>query len=540
MATGTGILNDIATAGALLRISDEKKDAQGKRVSFDETLKNHKEKIAAFAAEYGIKLQWFEEVMSGGSALDERKELVDLLNQIEKFNAIIVMELPRLARQGTISQLIKEKVIQYRKLIITLNPFQIYDMANNPMDAMFYDFGSAMAEYERRLTGARIKENKLIMSRSGLNASGKVPMGYRRNPNTKLLEIYEDEAKVVRMLFQMITEGKGLTKITEEMNQMGYKSRDGNYFCRNTLKGMLKRETYKGTMVYNDFIRNGKKKEIKDTIRIENAHPAIIEPELFDAVQNIRMNRSERFGQVNREREGGSRSIVKDLLFCATCGKKLRIAYEAKRGKPHIRKCSDWKSDGSKCNMSGMPADDLGKIVLQHVFIRKEELDQKIKELKSDDFSNYKEELEKQIAELETLKKKLQMEFRTIMNSEKKYEMQKEETGYEDDFEEEMIAEDKQKNKTARAKVQQKLQDLNDKLQNIGTPANEVKKFQQTVNIIQQLTKNPSEEKMNILLKRIIHKIYYSRELPEELAQLGAKNPLRLAFPATIQIEYIQ
>lgn len=541
MAGTVEILESVKTAGALLRISDEKKNAQGKRVSFEETLKNHKEKITEFVTDHKIKTEFFEEVLSGGSQLEKRTELVELLDNIEKFDAIIVMELPRLARQGEISQHIKTKVIKYRKLIITLNPFQIYDMANNSMDALFYDFGSALAEYERRLTGARIKENKLIMSRAGLNASGSVPLGYVRNGQTKKLEIDETKAPIVREAFRLYQEGLGFNRIAEELNKAGYTGKAGNRFGRNTLKSMLTCETYKGFVVYHNVIKNGTKKEIIDTVRIPEAHPAIIDPEVFDALQQVRENRAERFGQINsREKDNVFPSILKDLLFCPVCGRKIRIAYEAKRKNHHIRKCYDWALTNKPCENTGTQAEVVEKKVLQLVFKKKEEVEAKINELKSDDFTNYQEALEQQIADQEKQKKKLEVEFNVIRKAEKVYLMEKEESGFADELEEEAIAQDKQQNKEARMKVQQKLKEINEKLANVGSPEKEVKKLQEVINVIDEIKKNPSPEKMNMLLKRIIHKIYYDHVLPPEIAALGTKHPDRLKYPAKIKIEYVE
>ncbi|HSW76030.1 MAG TPA: recombinase family protein [Candidatus Saccharimonadales bacterium] len=541
MAIGTGLLSDIKTVGALLRISDEKKDSQGKRVSEEETLKNHKDKITEFVNEHNMKVTFFEEVISGGSQLAKRPALENLLNNIENFDAIVVMELARLSRSGTTSQLIKDKVIQYRKLIIQLNPFQIFDIANKAMDGMFYDFSSGMNEYERRVIGARIKENKLIMSRAGLNASGSVPLGYVRNKQTKKLEIDETKAPIVREAFRLYQEGLGFNRIAEELNNAGYTGKTGNRFGRNTLKTMLTCETYKGFIVYHNVIKNGTKKEIIDTIRIPEAHPAIIDPEVFDALQQVRENRAERFGQINsREKDNVFPSILKDLLFCPVCGRKIRIAYEAKRKNHHIRKCYDWKLSNKPCENTGMLAEVVEKKVLQLVFKKKEEVEAKINELKSDDFTNYQEALEQQIADQEKQKKKLEIEFNVIRKAEKVYLMEKEESGFADELEEEAIAQDKQQNKEARIKVQQKLKEINEKLANVGSPEKEVKKLQEVINVIDEIKKNPSPEKMNMLLKRIIHKIYYDHVLPPEIASLGTKHPDRLKYPAKIKIEYVE
>ncbi|MDI3411640.1 recombinase family protein [Bacillus sonorensis] len=90
------------------------------------------------------------------------------------------------------------------------------------------------------------------MSKAGLHVSGNVPFGYRRNGQTKKLEIYEEEAKIVRYIFKLHSEGLGSFKIRDILNAEGYKSATGKAFELPTIKRIIKNPTYKGTIVFND------------------------------------------------------------------------------------------------------------------------------------------------------------------------------------------------------------------------------------------------------------------------------------------------
>ncbi len=46
-----------------------------------------------------------------------------------------------------------------------------------------------------------------------------VPYGYRRNPETKKLEIYEPEAEAVRLIFKLHSQGLGSFKIRDILNE---------------------------------------------------------------------------------------------------------------------------------------------------------------------------------------------------------------------------------------------------------------------------------------------------------------------------------
>jgi len=532
------LIDEIEKVAIPLRISDLKKDINGKRISFEETLKNHKEMTSEFCSKYHWKTKFYEEVLSGGSEMEERIELQRMLNEIESFDAIVVTEISRLSRQGDISQRIKKAVIDYRKLIITLNPFQVYDIANKPMDGMIFDINSSMSEYERRIIGMRIKQNKLSMSKQGLNASGKTPLGYTRNPKTKKLEIDQEAAKAVRYAFKLCIEGMGAKTIAEELNTAGYKTKNGNLFSRISIKDMLNTQTYKGWIVYNNYEKTGKKRKIIDSIVIENAHEAIIDPEIFDQVQTLKANRAARYGQgTNRERETIAPSIIKDLLYCSDCGRKQRISHEKTKGHL-IRKCTELKSDGSRCQNHGMNSTNVETIVLQYVLKHKDKLEEQVKLLQSNDFENFTNELETLKEDLENQLKKLNAKHKAIRKMEMNYEIEKEESGLIDEEEENAIADDKRENKEARLKVQIKLDEIKEKLANQPEAEQEIKKLKLTIDQIKELKKQPSAEKMNMILKRIIYKIHYSRMIPAEIAALGTKNPLRKDYPATIEIEY--
>lgn len=532
-------VEDLKKAQIVLRISDLKKDSKGKRISFEDTLKNHKEETTEFCKKHGLEYKIYEEVLSGGSAFEDRIELIKMLNEIDRYDCIVVTEISRLSRQGDISQKIKKAVIDYRKLIITLNPYQVYDIANKPMDGMIFDINSSMSEYERRIIGMRIKQNKLSMSKQGLNASGSAPLGYRRNPETKKLEINPEAAKAIRYAFQLCLEGLGYRTIAEELNKAGFRTKTGKTFTRTSIQDMFKTKTYKGCIVYNDYMKIGNKKEIVDTIIIEGAHDPIIEPEVFDKVQDLKAFRAERQGQSkHREKEQISPSLIKDLLYCNDCGRKIRISYDKKRGN-QIRKCFELKSDGTKCENHGMQAVNLEKVVLQKVFNFKAATEEKLKLLQSNNFNQFNNELEELKEALEKQEKKLNIQFKAIRKMEMNYEIEKEESGLIDPEEEAAIEEDKKENKEARMKVQQKLHEVVEKLKNKPQPELEKKKLQVVIDLIEEIRKQPSKTKINLLLKRLIYKIHYRRVFPPEIAALNTNNPERRDYPAEIEIVFI-
>jgi site-specific DNA recombinase len=182
------IIASVKNVAGVLRISTEKTDSLGKKVNIEKTLMNHKEKMLSVLNEKKWNYNLYEEVMSGTKDLEERPELQRLISEIDQYDAIICMEITRLSRQGLTSQTIKHTCKKKGILIITLNPFKVYDM-RNPQDVFLFDLSISMGEYEQGVVSLRVKQNKISMAHQGLNSSGSVPFGYVRNPSTKKLEI---------------------------------------------------------------------------------------------------------------------------------------------------------------------------------------------------------------------------------------------------------------------------------------------------------------------------------------------------------------
>lgn len=527
-----------------LRISDEKK-VKGKRVSKEETLQNHRTRLIDFCHHKGYGFKIFEEVVSGGKRdIAERPELEKLLKRINEFDAILVIEISRLSRDTFISEIVKQKVIDFEKLILT--PEHTYDLKDSN-DVLMYSFKSIIDAHDREVIGKRIKFNKLEMARRGLNASGSVPLGYIRNPDTKKLDIDPKTAHIPATAFYLNSIGYGSKKIQEIMNELGFRTAKGKMWTNTTIKDLLKKETYKGFTVYHDYeiksyndIQGNqiKRREIKDTIHIENSHPAIIDPIKFNQLAMKRQERGVKYGQDfsnGRFRERATTvapSILKDLLFCGACGKKKRISYDKKRDEYSIRSCTEISANGTKCNCNGMKAEILERQIISKILERKEKLKIEIQELLNNDTENididYKEQKIRLVAQLAEVKKAHERLIQVKIDAmvEANNDLQK------------AIQVRIQDNEAMQKNIEIQLNEINKKLDAPKVEI-EIKKRKDVINFIEKIEKEKDKEKINNFLKHFILKIYYKRFIPEEIKLLGAKSPEREKVKPEIEIEFI-
>lgn len=509
-----------------LRISQEKK---GENV---ETLANHRSILSEYAEINGYTFEAFEEVLSGGaSELEARPQLQKLLDRIEEFDGILVVELSRLARNGKISQTIKQECIDYDKPIIT--PYASYDLANNENDRLLYDFGSVISSHEHSTIGKRSKANKIQMAKAGLDVAGGVPYGYRRNPEIKKLEIYEPEAEAVRLIFKLHSQGFGSFKIRDILNTEGiYKPARSEHWNLPSIKRIIRNEKYKGWNFFNDRKRikkNGKwVYETIEKIVKKGTHPAIIPEKEWDLANKDREERAKKAGIIREKPviKSGVTSL-KDLIICGCCGRKMTIRKDTKCATGYtVKKCEYLMDNGGKCNNSGIRLVHIEEQVLADVMKEKEQLEIYLKSLEADDNTKYMDNLQKQLKQLE----------RHIKNTE---------------------ADDKKLIDLALAgifsteEIRVKKQEITDKIKHLKDQKesllNELEKpkiediqavLKAKIAVIDTLSSLEAEV-LNQALKTIIKGVTYTRIIPEDILKLSTRNPARKFYPFKIEIEYI-
>jgi hypothetical protein len=96
-----------------------------------------------------------------------------------------------------------------------------------------------------------------------------------------ILEVKNEEARVVSLIFRRYLEGKGIAKICQELNRDGYRTKTGRAWASQTIANILSNPVYCGLSRLNGGIKRGK-------------HEALIEIDIFNRVQNEMQRRIRR------------------------------------------------------------------------------------------------------------------------------------------------------------------------------------------------------------------------------------------------------
>ncbi len=138
----------------------------------------------------------------------------------------------------------------------------------------------SFAQFEREVTGERIRDKIAASKRKGIWMGGPVPLGYVIE--ARKLVVSETEADLVRHIYRRYLELCSVVELADELNAEGHRTkvqqrasgphRGGCSFQRGTLYHLLSNRIYLGRMVHkgDDF---------------EGEHSAIIPPDLWKAVQ---------------------------------------------------------------------------------------------------------------------------------------------------------------------------------------------------------------------------------------------------------------
>ena len=174
-------------------------------------------------------------------------------------------------------------------------------------------------------TRQKVVEKMRHMAQTGQHTGGKPPLGYRIEEGRLIPD--ETEAPIVRRIFAEYAAGRSYKQIIDGLNADGIKTKRGNPFGTNSLHDLLRNEKYIGTLIYGkalhreDGSRNTHATS-PDMIRIEDAHAAIIDRDLFQKVQDrLSGNKRDRGGRPATKRDYPLRGKV----FCGLCGAPMVI-----------------------------------------------------------------------------------------------------------------------------------------------------------------------------------------------------------------------
>ncbi len=254
-----------------------------------------------------------------------RPEFERLMEDVRnrKIDCIIVRDLSRFAREHIGAEDYLNNIFPFLGVrFIAINDG--YDNLNlEPQEYFLASFKNLAHEYFAQETSRKVGMATRELQKQGKFISSKAPFGYRRDPDDKYkLIIKDDEAEIIRKLFERVANGETTVKISRDL---------GGIWTISKICNILKNEIYKGVLVQHKTEKSLYKNEAfhkipkSEQFRSEGAVPAIVTPELWDKVNALIAER--RF----KKHEESPENPYKSLVFCGKCGKRVLSGFRRKR-----------------------------------------------------------------------------------------------------------------------------------------------------------------------------------------------------------------
>lgn len=281
-------------------------------------------RIYAFSNHYYIATEYIDEARTGTN--DRREGFQELIADAQtrpQWKKILVYDLSRFSRNnsdtvkynGMLSDLDIELVSVTQRFDTTPEGIMMRGVIN----LLNEYYSSNLAKYTH--AGLKRRANELK------HCGGKPPLGF--DVVNEYLVVNEAEAEIVRLIFDMYELNYSYSKMADELNKRGYKTKAGKAFNKNSFFSILQQEKYVGTYIWNKVRKKNsqgrrnshKQKDIEEQVIEKGAIPAIIDQAQFDRVQALMHSRQNGIAESKSRRHYLLSGIGK--LKCAECGCNL-------------------------------------------------------------------------------------------------------------------------------------------------------------------------------------------------------------------------
>jgi site-specific DNA recombinase len=201
------------------------------------------------------------------------------------------------------------------------------EFANNAAGKLTFAMKVVLAKHYCDNLSDEVKKGMQEKAKQG-HYPHKAPYGYRNNKETRLIDVYEEEACFVRRVFDLYATGNfSLNELRNQLHREGFIFKSNQpKIGKSTLDALLNNIFYTGDFIIKEQFFRGK-------------HHPLVSLRLFETVQQVK-------GRVNRPKMTKHDFAFSGLLICGHCGcsvtpqiqKERYIYYHCSNGKG---KCHD-------------------------------------------------------------------------------------------------------------------------------------------------------------------------------------------------------
>ena len=320
-------LNIIKRTAAYCRVST---DSEEQSNSFDNQVEEWTKRILE-NPQYQLVKIYSDEGISGTSAKN-REGFNQMIEDAKagKIDLILCKSISRFARNTVLTiQTIRELKAIGVEVYFDNERMSTFDEKTEFMLSII----SSMAQEESRHISENVKWTFQKMMKEGrpIITTSRF-LGYTKDENGELV-IVPEEAEIIKLIYTMYDQGFGIYEIRRALRKEGYKTVSGcDYWHLSTLQSILRNEKYKGdTLLQKTFTidylthKAVKNKGQVPSYYVSNSHEPIIDPEMWERVQQRIKTNSLRMRGANRDlNKYNTRYPLSGMMICNHCGQTYK------------------------------------------------------------------------------------------------------------------------------------------------------------------------------------------------------------------------
>lgn len=268
-----------------------------------------------------------------------------------KIDLILTKSISRFAR-NTVDTLTTVRKLKEKNIEVYFEKENIYTL--DAKGEVMITIMSSLAQEESRSISENVTWGiRKSMADGKFSLAYKYFLGYEKGENG-LPKIVEEEAKIVRKIYSLFLEGYTVRMIADYLTKQGIPTPKGKKkWCVSTVMSILTNEKYKGDALLQktytaDFLTKSVRKNQGEVPQyyIENSHPAIIDPETFELVQNEIERRRPNRHKLHRN------SLFTAKIICSDCGGFYgrKVWHSNSKHKKYIWRCNEKYEGEETCN----------------------------------------------------------------------------------------------------------------------------------------------------------------------------------------------
>ncbi len=381
--------------GIYIRLSREDEESN--------SLENQLREGKSFAKKYKLPYEVYNEGqgISGRSDIKDRPQLDKLMRDIAtgKISTVWMRNQNRLERNSMTFHVFADIVIRHKITVVFGDKEMDWDDPSNFLQSSIL---TAINSYQAHLQSFQTKKSLSDNAKEG-KAHGIPPYGYTKDDEGYLV-IDDEEAKVVRLIYELSLKGTGTRSLAEKLEAEGVPTRYNKIgtgtltfknkhtgklttkekskikWAGNTIRGIIKNPIYKGERNFG-----GKTYDA---------------PAIFDEVYWSKVNDNLKNNQNNTGKKVEHKYLLKGLLICGKCGRNYYGRTRVNK-KDNYYMCSSKRYKSENCGNRSLNIDVLESFIWMR-FFKTTELQKLITEhLKSSSNNEKIEQLEADLATFE-------------------------------------------------------------------------------------------------------------------------------------------